>query len=193
MVKDRPARGAIQSMVTVEGKKLFYPKVEKAFLSKGYEFYSEDKIHGKGRSHLSKPDYVAVKNDIIIIGETKSPNEGPTTSSWRQTQKNDTNNFKIVRADVSKREKTGAVSKKVGGHEIIIRGQIPDYVNKIGRTFYLPDGLKDDADIKGGYSFPSSETENVEKALKNCGISKYEKIDTNNGTTSIIYILRGSL
>jgi len=176
-------------MLTFEGKNLFYPRVENALLSKGYEFYSEDKIHGKGRSHLSKPDYIAIKNDIIIIGETKSPKEGPRTSSWRQIQKSDTVNFKTVRAEVSKREKTGKLSKEVGGHEIIIRGQIPDYVKKIGRTFYLPNGLNNNADIKGGYSFPSSETMNVEKALKNCGISTYEKIDTGNGTTSIIYIL----
>ena len=179
-------------MIAVEGKKNFYPKVEDALLSKGYKIYSENKIRGRGRSHLSKPDYIAEKDCIVVIGEVKSPMEGPKSSSWRQAQKSDTDNYKIVRAEVYKQEKTGKVPKEVGGHEIIIRGQIPDYVKKINRTFYLPDGLKDNADIKGGYSFPSSETVNVEKAFKNCGINAYEKIDTGNGTTTIIYILRSS-
>jgi hypothetical protein len=143
-------------MLTVEGEKKFYPKVEDALLSKRYKFYSEKKIRGKGRSHLSKPDYIAEKNCTILIGEVKSPSEGPKSSSWRQAQKSDTDNYKIVRAEVSEREKMGRLPKEVGGHEIIIRGQIPDYVKKINQTFYLPDGLNENADLKGGYSFPSS-------------------------------------
>ncbi len=176
-------------MLAVEGKKLFYPKVGDALLSKGYKFHSENKICGRGRSHLSKPDYIAEKDCIVVIGEVKSPKEGPKSSSWRQTQKSDTENYKIVRTEVYEQEKTGKLPKEVGGHEIIIRGQIPDYVKKINQTFYLPDGLNENADIKGGYSFPSSETVNVEKAFNNCGIKVYEKIDTGNGTTTIIYIL----
>lgn len=177
------------SMTLFENKKVFYPKVEEALSQMGYIFYSEDKIKGKGRSHMSKPDYIAVKEDCLIIGEIKSSNEGPKSGSWRQVQNSDTDGFKVVRAAVRKREKNGEVLKEVGGHEIIIRGQIPDYVRKIGRTYDLPVALNDNTIIKGGYSFPSSETVNVENALYNCNINLFDKIETDNGTITVIYTL----
>ncbi len=176
-------------MTLIENKNSFYPKVAEALSQMGYMFYSEDKIKGKGPGHLSKPDYIAVKENTLIVGEIKSPKEGPRSGSWRHAQNSDTDSFKIVRQEVERRENNGEVLKEVGGHEIIIRGQIPDYIGKIGRTYDLPIKFNDSNIIKGGYSFPSSETINVENALNNCVIDLFDKIETNNGTTTIIYDL----
>jgi hypothetical protein len=178
-------------MTTNEGKDEFYPKIERAYLSHGYSFYCENKIRGKGRSHLSKPDYVATKHGVIVIGEIKSPKEVPTSSSWRQAQNSDTDGFKVVRAEVAQREKLKAVTKEVGGHEIILRGQIPDYIRKIGRTYELPENVANNVEIKGGYSFPTREVENVRNAFKNIAIMPYEEMDSMNGVTTIIFQLKG--
>jgi len=68
----------------MSGKIKFYPKVKKSFIEAGYEYYDGDEdIKGKTRQHRRKPDYIAVKGDQIIIGEIKSPNEPPTSGSWR--------------------------------------------------------------------------------------------------------------
>lgn len=71
-------------MKKIEGKKYFYPRVRESLITAGFQ-YSDD-IPGKGRSHASKPDYIAAKGEEIIIGEIKSPSEGPLTTSWRLPQ-----------------------------------------------------------------------------------------------------------
>jgi hypothetical protein len=43
------------------------------------------------------------------------------------------------------------VSSDAGGHEIIIRGQIPDYVSNIGITFDLPSEISGRI-LRGGYT-----------------------------------------
>ena len=168
------------------GKKEFYPKGEEALTSGGYRYLDGDKaIKGKGRAHRRKPDYIAEKDNKVVIGETKSPDEPPTSSSWRHRQPNDSQEIANVRADVAAREKAGKLDPEVGGHEIIIRGQIPDYAKNIGKTYDMPvdaAGKK----IMGGYTVDASQYKNVEQALKNCGKSSYEKI--NNGNGSITYI-----
>ena len=55
-----------------EGKTEFYKKAEASLISKGYHYYGEKDIRGKGPQHKSKPDYIAQKGQIIIIGEIKS-------------------------------------------------------------------------------------------------------------------------
>ena len=173
-----------------ESKKTFYPKVEEAFKSQGYKYFDGDRdIRGKTRSHASKPDYIATINDIIIIGEIKSPMEGSTSSSWRQIQNSDSEGYKTVRNEVATREKSGVLPKEIGGHEIIIRGQIPDYVTKLNITYDLPLGVSENGTIKGGYTVPSAQEGNVEAALKNCKKNSYEKIDSSNGSTTYIFSL----
>ena len=72
----------------MSGKNKFYPKVKEAFIEAGYDYYDGDEdIKGKTRQHRRKPDYIAVKGNVIIIGEIKSPNEPPTSGSWRQQQR----------------------------------------------------------------------------------------------------------
>ena len=112
----------------IEGKEEFYKKAEEALKSKGYQYYGEKDIVGIRSGHSSKPDYIAVKDGIVIIGEIKSPKEGPKSAMWRQIQRGDSEEFKAVRLDVARREEAGELSREVGGHEIIIRGQIPDYI-----------------------------------------------------------------
>jgi hypothetical protein len=172
-----------------EGKKEFYAKAKEAFTAMGYRFYDGDKdIVGKGPSHASKPDYIATKGRMIVIGEIKAPAESPTSTSWRQPQNSDGDAFKRVRIEVAQREKSGKVPKQIGGHEIIIRGQIPDYIEKIGKTYDLPPSISGGGRILAGYTFPLRERGNVEQALKNCRKAIHEKIDTGNGSITYISI-----
>jgi len=163
------------------GKKEFYPKVKEVFIEAGFEYFDGDEdIKGKTRQHRRKPDYIAVKGGLIIIGEIKSPNEPPTSGSWRQKQPNDSDEFAKVRQDIRDLESAGMIDPNVGGHGIIIRGQIPDYISKIGVTYDLPSsapGLK----IKGGYTVPSAQAQNVKTALSDCGKIKYQVIGNGNG------------
>lgn len=169
------------------GKREFYPKGEEALKSKGYRYYDGDEaIKGKGRAHRRKPDYVAEKDNKVVIGETKSPDEPPTSSSWRHRQPNDSEGMVNVRADVAAREKAGKLDPEVGGHEIIIRGQIPDYAKNMGKTYDMPvDAAR--KKIMGGYTIDASQANNVEQALKNCGRKNYKKIDTGNGSITYIF------
>lgn len=170
-----------------EGKEEFYKKAEEALKKSGYQYYGEKDIVGIGRAHSSKPDYIAVKDGIVIIGEIKSPKEGPKSAMWRQIQKGDSEEFKAVRLDVTRREETGELPKDVGGHEIIIRGQIPDYISKKGRTYNFPATVRRDAKVMAGYTFPDYERRNVEQALKNCRKTIYEVIDTGNNSITYIF------
>ena len=173
----------------MSGKNEFYPKVKKAFLAAGYEFYDGDKdIKGKTRQHRRKPDYVAVKGDQIIIGEIKSPNEPPTSGSWRKKQPNDSPEFAKVRQDILDLESAGMVDPNVGGHGIIIRGQIPDYVSNIGVTYDVPASVPGST-IKGGYTVPSEQAQNVKIALSNCGKIRYKVIGNGNGLVTYIFEL----
>lgn len=170
------------------GKTAFYATAREALTAKGYQFYDgETDLVGKGPSHASKPDYVATNGRVIVIGEIKSPAEPPTSSSWRQPQPGDSESFKRVRLDVAQRELSGTVSKAIGGHEIIIRGQIPDSIAKIGRTYDLPASVPEGGRIMAGYTFPLSEQNNLEQALQNCRIVPQETIDTENGSVTVIF------
>lgn len=167
----------------MEGKKAFYKKVEASLTAAGYLYYDGDRdIRGKGRQHANKPDFIAVKGRKVYIGEIKSPAEGPRSGSWRKRQNSDTEAFAAVRKEVANREKAGLVPPEVGGHEIIIRGQIADYVRKIGINFDLPQPVPTGAQILMAYAVPEKEEQNVEKALANCGKTVYEKIRAGNGS-----------
>lgn len=171
-----------------EDKKEFYKKVEAALKSKGYEYYDGDRdIPGKGRQHANKPDYIAVKDNKVYVGEIKSPAEGPKSGSWRQIQNSDTKEFAAVRTDVAKREKAGILSPEVGGHIIIIEGQIMDYVRKIGINFDLPSSVSPKMEIMMAYSMSEAEAQNVAKALENCKKKFYKKINTGNGSVTYLF------
>jgi hypothetical protein len=170
-----------------EDKSSFYPKVHEALKENRYVVY--DNPAGKGAGHASKPDYVAVKGSRVVIGEIKSPAESPLSSSWRSPQDSDTPEFTAVRLNVYDREQRGLIPKEAGGHEIIIRGQITDYVRKLGRTYDLPEGCLNHGKLLGGYSAPASEAKNIEQAFSNCGKRYLEKILHSNGTVSYIFPL----
>lgn len=172
----------------MEGKKDFYKKVEEALKSRAYNYYDGDRdIPGKGRQHANKPDYIAVKDNKVYIGEIKSPAEGPKSASWRQRQNSDTEEFAAVRKNIAEREKAGLILPEIGGHEIIILGQIADYVRKIGINFDLPASISQKMEIRMAYSMPESEEQNVAKALGNCKKKLYEKIETGNGSVTYLF------
>lgn len=173
----------------MKGKKEFYRKVKESFSSAGYEYYDGDEdIKGKTRQHRRKPDYIAVKGDQIIIGEIKTPLEPPTSGSWRKKQPNDSAAFAKVRQDILDLEDAGMLDPNVGGHGIIIRGQIPDYVSNIGITYDLPAAVAG-AKVRGGYTVPSEQARNVETALSNCGKIKYLVLNDDNGLVTYIFEL----
>ncbi len=173
----------------MSGKKKFYPKVKESFVAAGYTFFDGDQdIKGKTRQHRRKPDYIAVRDNLIIIGEIKSPKESPTSGSWRRKQPNDSVEFAKVRQDILDLESAGMLDPNIGGHGIIIRGQIPDYVANLGVTYDLPASIKV-AEIKGGYTVPSEQTQNVKVALSNCGKIKYQVLGNGNGLATFIFEL----
>ena len=173
----------------MSGKKEFYPKVKETFIAAGYEYYDGDQdIKGKTSRHRRKPDYIAVRGDHIIIGEIKSPNEPPASGSWRQKQPNDSDDFAKVRQDIHDLEAAGMLDPDVGGHGIIIRGQIPDYVANIGITFDLPVSELGST-MKGGYTVPSAQTVNVKAALSNCGKTRYRVIGNGDGPVTYLFEL----
>jgi len=162
-----------------------------ALIAAGYKvFDGETDIPGKGSHHMRKPDYIAVKAGAIVIGEIKSPKEPPTTASWRQVQPNDSEQMKTVRLGVARREAIGQLPKEIGGHEIIILGQIPDYIKRIGETYDLPRGVDPRGKIVAGYTMPDQEAEKAKQALTNCGAEIKEIVRTGNVSTTYIFILR---
>jgi hypothetical protein len=171
-------------MMNPGGKEFFYPKIREALESCGYKVF--DDIRGRGRSHASKPDYIAVKGSTIVIGEIKSPSEGPLSASWRSPQDSDTPEFSAVRLEVAAREKKGIISREAGGHEIIIQGQIPDYVRKLRTTYDLPARCSNKGKVFCGYSAPVKEAKDIEQAFSNCGKRYFGKI-LHNGTVTYLF------
>jgi hypothetical protein len=174
-------------MAGSENRDTFYPRVVEALIVAGYEV--ADRIQGLGRQHASKPDYIAVKGDWVVIGEIKSPAEGPLSGSWRVPQASDTPEFAAVRLEVENRERRGLVTREAGGHEIIIRGQIPDYRRKLGKTYALPAACAGKRNILGGYSAPASQAGHIELSLRNCSKAVIERISHRNGTVTYIFPL----
>ena len=173
----------------MNGKSVFYPKVRDSLIKAGYDYYDGDEdIIGKSRQHRRKPDYVAVKGNQIIIGEIKSPSELPISGSWRQQQPNDSQEFATVRQEGHDREKAGQVNPEVGGHEIIIKGQIPDYVSRLGVTYDLPAEISDGV-IKGGYTVPAEQASNARQALKNSSKGKYLTIENGGHAVTFVFDL----
>lgn len=170
-------------------KKEFYPKVKESFITSGYTYYDgELDIKGKTRRHRRKPDYIAVKGELIIIGEIKSPDEPPTSRSWRRKQPSDSVEFVKVRQDIQDLENAGMLDPNVGGHGIIIRGQIPDHVANIGITYDLP-ASEQGTELRGGYSVPTEQIQNVKVALSNCGKIRYQILGDSNGLATFIFEL----
>ena len=173
----------------MNAKKEFYPRVKVSFISSGFIFFDGKlDIKGKTRQHRRRPDYIAVKGEHIIIGEIKSPDEPPTSGSWRRKQPNDSIEFAKVRQDIRDLENAGMLDPNVGGHGIIIRGQIPDYVANIGITYDLPTSDQG-AELRGGYTVPSEQTQNVKIALSNCGKIRYQILGDGNGLATFIFEL----
>jgi hypothetical protein len=91
-----------------------------------------------------------------------------------------------VRLDISQRESTGKVSKEIGGHEIIIRGQLPDYLGKLGKTYDSPVAVTSNK-ILLGYTFPTDQKDNVKRAFLNIQKVIMEIVEVGNGSTTYIY------
>ena len=156
-------------------KKQFYPLVKELLESKGFVYYPEEAIKGIGRGSR-KPDFVAIKGNMFLVGEIKSPAETPLSSSWRSEQPYDSENMRTVRRMVRSMEKEGRVPPEVGGHAIIMLGQIPEYIMLLGKRWLPPEPIEGKK-IVGAYAFPVQWRDQVEKALLSFGIESVLRID----------------
>lgn len=186
------AKGMLQQGKTavknLEGKEKFYPKGSETLQKNRFTVIEENKIRGFGRQHRSKPDYIAIKENRTIIGEIKSPRERPTQANWRIKQPNDTTQMASIREKIKRAENAKEIEKNVGGHVIVIEGQIKDYAAKIERTYHLPEEAAG-KQIMGGYTFPASEVDNVEKAFQYAGKKVLERYQGDSGDVTFIYSL----
>jgi len=145
-------------------KEEFYPLVKKLLERKGYKYYSEEDLRGKGRGRR-KPDFVAIRGNWFLIGEIKSPSEPPTSGSWRTVQSFDTENMRHVREMVKALEKEGKIAPEVGGHAIIMLGQVYEYLLLMGERWLPPEPVEG-YQILGAYAFPVEWSHEVEEALR---------------------------
>jgi hypothetical protein len=172
----------------MEGKKEFYAKAEndiRSFLgSEGYDLYfTEDDLRGH-----SKPDGFAAnsKTGNAVVVEIKSPKEPPETSSWRQIQPSDTEGFKRVRQEIVQKESTGELTKKVGGHIIIINGQLEYYKEIISNgKVKLPSNAPMISSMRTAYVMPQEHRNDVITALRTIG-RKYRHYS--GGSTDLFLI-----
>ena len=167
-------------------KEEFYPLVKSLLIDKGYRYYQEEKIQGKGRGRR-KPDFVAVKEKYFLVGEIKSPSEPPTSPSWRSIQSFDTANMRRVREMVRKAEKEGKLPPEVGGHAIIMLGQIQEYILLMGERWIPPEEIRG-KEILGAYAFPVEWFPQVEEAAKFFKIKVVGKIKNKKVGVCVIKI-----
>lgn len=146
------------------GKEEFYPLIKRFLESEGFKYYAEDELKGIGRGNR-KPDFVAIKDSWFLVGEIKSPSEPATSPSWRSEQSYDSENMRSVRRRVRDMEKAGKVSTDIGGHAIIMLGQIPEYIRLIGKRWVPPEPVECKK-ILGAYAFPATWKEQVEEAVR---------------------------
>lgn len=155
-------------------KKEFYPLVRRLLESEDFIYFAEEDIRGVGRGPR-KPDFVALKGNWFLIGEIKSPAESPLLPSWRSEQPYDSENMRIVRRRVQEMERKGRVSPGVGGHTIIIMGQIPEYIMLMGKKWLPPEPVEG-KEILGAYAFPAQWQKQVEEAVRFFEIKVLQRI-----------------
>ena len=155
-------------------KKDFYPHIEDLFAGHGYRYYPEEKIKGLGRGSR-KPDFVAVKKEIFAIGEIKSPAEPPQSSSWRSVQPYDSPEMEMVRKKVKELEASGQVSPEIGGHAIILLGQLKEYMALMGKRWVPPESPENKTMLLA-YAFPSQWSSSVAQALEAFGLNPIQHL-----------------
>lgn len=160
-------------------KEKFISRCKKLIIGAGFQYTDGKDIKGKTKFHRKKPDFLAVdrKNWIFLIGEIKTPIEPPTSSSWRNSLVSDTFDFRTIRQKVVELEKCNRLRKEVGGHIIILLGQIMDYFRVFGKTYTFSIDLNR-FKIMFAYCVPIIELVNVEKAIEITGIKLIMKLQT---------------
>lgn len=124
-------------------------------------YFDGQAITGIGTGHQRKPDYLGYSPTDLALGEWKSTFEPPTTSSWRTVRESDPAEFTQTREQVAGWEQSG-LSKDIGGHIIIIEGQLADYSRQIGRSYELPWAR---SHIKLAYTVSLKQKDNVVAAF----------------------------
>ena len=155
-------------------KEEFYPLVRELLESKGVRYYAEEELKGVGPG-FRKPDFVALKGDWFLVGEIKSPAESPCSSSWRTEQPYDSESMRLVRRLVRIMEEKMGLSRKIGGHAIIMLGQIPEYIMLREKKWRLPESVEG-KEILGAYAFPARWQKQVEEAVRIFEVEVLQKI-----------------
>ncbi len=131
--------------------------------AKGYAYIPESEIK---KIDDRRPDFVlsSANNSFTVLGERKSALEPPTTPSWRtQRPDNDIEEFTKLRAKVRnmEKEKPPIFPKRIGGHIIIIEGQIQDYSERFPTGLMKSSNRNLPAVAKFAYAVPKDQKQNV--------------------------------
>lgn len=160
-------------------------------LSKAKLAYFDGKsITGIGTGNQRKPDYLGYSATDLALGEWKSSFEPPTTSSWRTVRGSDPEAFTRIREQVAGWEQNG-LSKDLGGHIIIIEGQLADYATQIGISYELPWTA---THMKFAYTVPLEQKDNVLNAFNEIEARLNKKYDFElfEGIVTITFIFKES-
>jgi hypothetical protein len=125
-------------------------------------YFHGEALRRIGTGHQRKPDYLGYSPTDLVLGEWKSTFEPPTTGSWRAVRPSDPAPFTQIRQQVATWEKNG-LPRDVGGHIIIIQGQLADYAGQIGKSYELPWPA---TPTKLAYTVPLGQKANVESAFR---------------------------
>lgn len=168
---------------TYWNKREFDPQIREGLNTAGFETFWEDDYVGR-----SKPDYLMTKDGDTYVGETKSPAEC-RSNSWLHPVPGDSETLRSAREHANERIAEG-LPKEVAQHEVIIGGQVPDYAEKLsnGEVRDLPEGVSGEGALKGAYSVPASEANNVEAAFADMD-TECVKIEHGNGTVTYTWDL----
>ena len=153
-------------------------------------YFDGQAITGIGTGHQRKPDYLGYSPTDLALGEWKSTFEPPTTSSWRTVRPTDPDEFTQTRQQVASWEQRG-LSKDVGGHIIIIEGQLADYAEQIGRSYELPWST---SHTKFAYTVALGQKDNVAAAFDEIESRLQKKYDFESyeGAVTVTFVFEES-
>jgi len=175
-----------------KGQVKFIEKADLAFtLSKAkLAYFDGESITGIGTGHQRKPDYLGYSPTDLALGEWKSSFEPPVTSSWRTVRESDPEAFTQMRQQVASWEQNG-LSKDIGGHIIIIAGQLADYATQIGVSYELPWSA---THTKFAYTVPLEQKANVLAAFNETEtrLNKKYEFESFEGIVTITFIFQES-
>ncbi len=170
--------------IAVKGNEILYGEIKS-----GKELSSTSSWRNapkRERSNIEKKKFTEVRDEIrkradLIDEEIKKLRKEKSSINIKTSGDG---KLQERKAAINRRIDELKAQKRINDHEIIIRGQIPDYIRMQGKNYELPRGIElEGRVVRGAYTVPSSETADVEVAFKNIG-KKYTRIPPTEKTIS---------